>query len=83
MQWIIIVKKANSQKTRIKIRVELFLDLTKIIETIELAQRNKITFGTLSVSCFRENFSISYGYTRGCYHKTEGLHSNVEELETR
>jgi len=69
--------KKNSQKARVKIRIHLFLDLTKILETIELTQRNKISFGTLSVLCFRENFSISYGYTRGCYCKTEGLHSNA------
>lgn len=42
-----------------------------------MAQRNKFASGTLSVSCFRENFNISYGYTTGCYHKIEGLHSNV------
>lgn len=78
MKWIIMVlkKKKTAKKPRINIRLQV-LDWTKIIETTELAHTNKISFGTLSVSCFRENFSISYGYTRGCYYKTEGLHSNA------
>lgn len=51
-------QKQNQQN----LRAVLFLDLTKTFETVELTQRNKMSFATSSVSYFRKNFSISYVY---------------------